>query len=356
VSEPTLRVALAGAGAIAVEGHLPAWQAQPGATVTCVADSQPERAATVADAWQVPTWCTDWRELVERDDFDAVDLCLPARLHAPAAIAFLQAGKHVLLEKPFVTSLQEAAALLAAEQASQRVLMIAENWPFASAVRRVERLLSSGALGEIYMLRAHHESRLYAPDARGKLPDRVQARDAVGGNTMSAGIHSINLAAALMGGFESVFAYALGDPAGPQPWVDSDVAIAARFGRGGIGVMNFTGRSAHIGERRLAFALFGTDGVVEFDVLSGQVTSTVAGVRTSVRDAAPSMGYAEEIAHFHGCVTRGGIPLVTAGQQAHTLATVLATYQSIHARQEVRPAALLAEAGLPATTPSLAGP
>ncbi|PSL05268.1 putative dehydrogenase [Haloactinopolyspora alba] len=340
----TLRVALIGAGFVARD-HAAAWHAQPGAEVRCVVDADPDRARSLAAEFGVEHRDTDFGSLVGHPGIDAVDICLPPRLHLESTCAFLAAGQHVLLEKPFVTGLEDAARMLEAEQHSAATLMVAENWPFASATRRVRRLVDDGALGELFMLRAQNESALYV-EHDGEVAAALRLSAAGGGFTMTAGVHNITLASLLMGGIESVFAYSTERPASPEPFLDRDVVISARFGNGGIGGMFFTGRSLHVGGRRLAFGLTGTRGTAEFDILSGSVTYTVDGERTSIEQDQPSMGFAEEIAHFCECIVDGRTPLTAARRQLESLAAVLAVYRSLYDGREVRPADLLAQADL----------
>lgn len=336
-----LRVALLGAGRIAEAAHLPAWRDREAVTVAVVVDTRRDRLEAVARRWEIPEQATDYQSLLERADIDAVDICLPPHLHATVAEAFLARDKHVLVEKPIATTLSDAWRLAAAARATRAVLMVAENWPFASATRRVKQLLDEGILGEICLLKAHHEGGFYvdrASDPRRWIMDVEQAG---GGYLIDAGVHAINLARHLLGDFASVSAYAT--PGVPPEALEEDLVLAGRFRSGGLASMHFTGRSRHLGERRLGFALFGTRGVADFDVWSGHVSWTADGVRTTVDDARASRGFREEIDHFLDCIVSGAEPLTSAEQQLGTLATALAAYRSVRERRPVDPAELLEE-------------
>lgn len=325
-SNHSLRVALIGAGAIAQEAHLPAWRARPDAELTWLIDSRTETAEAAAERWGIPRWGTDYRAALVSDEVDTVDVCTPAFVHAEVTIAALRAGKHVLVEKPVAPTLEEAEAMGCAATESGRVLMVAENWLFASATRRVQALLADGVLGDPFLLYALHESGLrLEPDARADQGDRARL-----GYLFAAGIHSLNLARALMGEFAQLSAYAT--PARPAPDFqlpnETDMVIAARFEPGGIGSFHFTGRSRHVGPRRLGFRLFGTEGTVEFDVLAGYVKWAAKGAQTCIQDARPSLGYAEEIDHFVACVRSGIEPRTSIADQMKTLRVVYAAYES----------------------------
>lgn len=100
---------------------------------------------------------TDWRALVARDDVDLVDICTPGDSHAEIAIAALEAGKHVLCEKPLANTLAEAEAMAeVARKARERGVrsMVAFNYRRVPALAHARRLVQSGALGEVRHVRS----------------------------------------------------------------------------------------------------------------------------------------------------------------------------------------------------------
>ncbi len=340
MSEPKMiHIALVGAGRIADAAHLPAWKEQTDARVTLVVENHPERAEWIARKWEIPEWVTDYRTILERDDIHAVDLCLPPHLHAPVTEEFLARGKHVLVEKPMATNLDDARRMVMAAAGSEAVFMVAENWPFASSTRRVMDLIREGVLGELFFMKAHHESGLYIDRGRETRPWVLNAKQSGGGYLLDAGIHTINLARHLMGEYASLFAFAT--PGSPPDALEDDLVLAARFRSGKIASMCFTGRSRHLGERKLGFTLFGTGGVAEFDIWSGRVSWTSSGIQTDLEETEFSRGFREEIRHFLDCITSGGQPLTSAEQQIGTVAAALAIYQSLRERRPVDPAELL---------------
>jgi predicted dehydrogenase len=102
-----------------------------------------------AERHGIPRITTDWRELVADSEVDAVIIGPPNALHAPQAIACLEAGKHVLVEKPMARTLAEAEAMNMAAAASGRRLMVAHCWRFHDDVRALRRRIAGGELGEI---------------------------------------------------------------------------------------------------------------------------------------------------------------------------------------------------------------
>lgn len=119
-----------------------------GAKVVAVADSDPARVKEAAAEFSIPHTFSDAADLFNSDEVDAVILALPNHLHAPLSIAALEAGKHVLVEKPISRTLDEADAMIAARDASGKVLMVGMNQrltPYNSALKKA---IASGVLGQ----------------------------------------------------------------------------------------------------------------------------------------------------------------------------------------------------------------
>jgi predicted dehydrogenase len=117
----------------------------PELTVLCGRTADATRAAADKLGWS--EWATDWRELVERRDIDVVDVCTPGDSHAEIAIAALEAGKHVLCEKPLGNTLAEAETMTAAaEAAAQRGVrsMVAFNYRRLPALSLAQQMIASG--------------------------------------------------------------------------------------------------------------------------------------------------------------------------------------------------------------------
>ncbi|MFE3454436.1 Gfo/Idh/MocA family protein [Nonomuraea sp. NPDC059194] len=99
---------------------------------------------------------TDWKDLVNRDDVGIVDICTPGDSHAEIAIAALQAGKHVICEKPLANTVEEAQAMVAAAAASPGRSMVAFNYRRVPAIALARRMVAAGELGQIRHVRAQY--------------------------------------------------------------------------------------------------------------------------------------------------------------------------------------------------------
>ncbi|HEX8206927.1 MAG TPA: Gfo/Idh/MocA family oxidoreductase, partial [Solirubrobacteraceae bacterium] len=111
-----LRIGFAGCGRAAAELHLPALRGRAGFTVVALADPDGERAREVAERFGVPRTYADTEALAADDAVELVAVCSPPRTHAAAALAALEAGKDVFVEKPLALDLAEADALIAAAE------------------------------------------------------------------------------------------------------------------------------------------------------------------------------------------------------------------------------------------------
>lgn len=139
---------------------------------------------------------TDWRKLIARDDVDLVDICTPGDSHAEIAIAALDAGKHVLCEKPLANSVAEAEAMAeAARRARERGVraMVAFNYRRVPALAHARKLVESGALGEIRHVRSVYlQDWLSDPEA--PMTWRLRKETAGSGALGDLGAHIVDAA------------------------------------------------------------------------------------------------------------------------------------------------------------------
>ena len=132
-----VKIAVIGCGRIATS-HLAAIRTQPDlGELVAVTDSDPQRARAAAERFGA-TALPGFKEVLDRVDVEAVVLCTPNALHSAQAIEALQAGKHVLVEKPMAEVAAEAEAMCAAAQRAQRVLAIAQSFRHSPSVRAMQ--------------------------------------------------------------------------------------------------------------------------------------------------------------------------------------------------------------------------
>lgn len=144
--ESKLRVALLGCGRIADLQCL-GYLEHPRAELAAVCDRDEARAKQRAGEWGVPKVYTDLERLLADPAIDALEILTPHHLHAPHAIAALEAGKHVSLQKPPTRTLDELDAVAAAAQRSGKVLRVFENFMHYPPHRKARELVEEGAIG-----------------------------------------------------------------------------------------------------------------------------------------------------------------------------------------------------------------
>lgn len=113
-----------------------------------------EKAKSFADNWGYQSIETDWRELLKRDDIDAVDICTPNNLHKEIAIEAAKAGKMILCEKPLAMDVAEGEEMCAAVEKAGVANMVWYNYRRAPAVTLAKQLIDEGRLGRIFHYRA----------------------------------------------------------------------------------------------------------------------------------------------------------------------------------------------------------
>jgi predicted dehydrogenase len=151
----TVRIGIIGTG-FAEKVQMPALGHVEGARVVAVASGHRESAERSAAAFGIERVCGTWEELVGLDEVDLVVISSPPHTHAPAAIAALGAGKHVLCEKPMALDLAEAGRMVEAAEASGRLALVDHELRFNPNRRRARALVADGYVGRVL-----HVSALY---------------------------------------------------------------------------------------------------------------------------------------------------------------------------------------------------
>lgn len=146
-----LRIGIIGTGGIA-HAHANAYKTFDDVEVVAGADIIPGKARKFLDefGWTNATAYESCDELCKRDDIDAVSICTYNSQHAVCAIAALESGKHVLLEKPMCVTLDEGIAIMKAEKKSGKILTIGFQPRYNNNCRKIKRIVESGELGKVY--------------------------------------------------------------------------------------------------------------------------------------------------------------------------------------------------------------
>jgi predicted dehydrogenase len=177
--------------------HLEILKKNPRAEVTTLCDLRADHLERTAAQHQVPKRTTDYREVLADPEIDAVVVALPVFLHAPVTLAALNAGKHVLVEKPMAQASAEAEAMLQTARKNRRVLTINHNQRFDPVTGFLKEYLASGQMGPV------HFARCVWTRPYGVLPgpDRnwFNEKDKGGGVLFDLGTHLLDRVLSLFG-------------------------------------------------------------------------------------------------------------------------------------------------------------
>lgn len=190
-----LKVGVVGLGAICTQHHLPYWRSSPICELAAVCDLNADRLAKVSKEFGVETCHTHWQDLVADPKIDIVDIAGPNEIHAPVAIAALEANKHVFCEKPMATNSVDAARMLHLSAQNGRKLQINHHFRMQRQVRELSTYDSGAYLGRTYFAHARWHRRRRVPVS----PTFLSRALAAGGPMLDLGVHVIDLAMLWMG-------------------------------------------------------------------------------------------------------------------------------------------------------------
>ena len=186
-----IRIGFVGVGQIA-KAHLKRYAEIEGAEIVAAADIDAAELERVAGQHHIPHTCADFRELLQRDDLDAVDVCLHNNLHAPVTIAALEAGKHVFCEKPIAGSYTDGVRMVETAQACGKNLSIQLATLFRPETKVAKHLIDAGRLGYIYHARSTGFRRRGRPYVDGYgTSNFVRKEIASGGALFDMGVYHI---------------------------------------------------------------------------------------------------------------------------------------------------------------------
>jgi predicted dehydrogenase len=199
MEKPPVRIGIIGCGQIAQQ-HMSTYSKIPDAKMVGFADISEEAARKSAAEYGAEFYTTDFRELLARDDIDAIDVCLHNNFHMPATVAALEAGKHVYCEKPMAGSYADAKKMLEKSLEVGLNLHIQLATLYSSETRAAKELIDAGELGEIYHARSTGFRRRGRPFVDGYgTPSFVQKRNSAGGALYDMGVYHISQMLYLLG-------------------------------------------------------------------------------------------------------------------------------------------------------------
>jgi len=319
-------VGIVGAGAI-LPHHLEALRTVPGFTVAGVCDTDPARLAAAVASLGCPGFA-DWRALLDRRP-DVVAVLLPHHLHAPVALAALDHGCHVVVEKPMAGSVDECRAMLAAARAAGRMLAVAETGAANAGAARTGERYRSGALGNFLAGSIANVRFYFEPGRPAWFLDPAASG---GGMFANLGVHRLALARACLPGLtpSAVSAAMARVPAWP---VEACATALVRYADGGSMLYEEVGTVP-----RPAWLALGTHFAFEEGIVAWDESAWRWQRRSGASEEplpAPGPVYAPVYGELAAAL-RGEGPAPSAEGNALDVAVVRAAYESTRTGAEAR--------------------
>lgn len=236
-----VRIALIGVGAVAAFHHIPGIRIDPRAKLVAICDPAEQLLHQRQKEWGIPKAVTNYEEIANDPNIDAVIIATPNNTHVPIATACIKNGKHVMCEKPLGVSAEEAVKLWQVAEAQGVVHMTALTYRFAPSMKFLKQLIDEGKLGQL----RHFRSQRFLDWPETSWSWRQYKATAGAGNIYDMSIHRLDFAQYLMGTVKSVSGYVKqfvsrektpqGDSCKPSE-VDDWTGILAEFESGATGV------------------------------------------------------------------------------------------------------------------------
>jgi len=348
-----VRAAVIGAGI--GRFHIRGYQGHPDAECVALCDLNGDLANQVAADFRVPAVFTDYREMLKLDGLNAVSVCVPNALHRPVVVDCLNAGVHVLCEKPLSVNAAEGQKMVDAARANGRTLMMQFNNRYRPEAQLLKQYIDAGELGDLYFARCGWIRRNGIPGWGGWFTTRKMAG---GGPLIDLAVHMLDLTMYLMGNPEPVTCMAatygvfgrkmecLGPWGTPNPKGTFDVEDMA------VGMIRFAGGQTILLEASWASRIkrewvystlcgtkagaslervFGFDGVDDSSIDTLEVFTQEHGVpvnRELIVEPDPAMGRVNAVRHFCDCLVKGKEPVSPGTDGLRIMRILDAMYKS----------------------------
>ena len=350
--EKKIKIGIIGTGSISGL-HLDSYKKNPNVEIYALCDINEKNLMTMAERYGVTRIFTDMHEMLKLEEIDAVSVCTWNSQHAPCTIAALNAGKHVLCEKPMATSAEEARAMKAAAEKNRKLLMIGFVRRFGNDCELLQDFIGNDYFGELYYAKASYLRRKGNPG--GWFGDKSRSG---GGPLIDLGVHVIDLVRYLLGNPKPVSVYgatfqklfdrkdvkdSVGYSAASK--TDNDICDVEDLATAMIRFDN--GALLHI-EASFSLNLKGDEGKIElFGTKAGaklnpslEIFSDINGYMSNVQLCTKTELdfnglFEKEINHFVSCV-KDGITCKAPAEDGIALMTILdAAYESARTGHEV---------------------
>ena len=336
------RIALVGCGIIS-ESHLRGMAASgERCELAAVCDTDPQKAQAASEVWRklrpdapLPAVTPRYDDLLRDASIGAFDLCLPHHLHRAMTIAALEAGKHVLCEKPLALTPEDCDAMADAARKAGKVLMHGENMRTAPNAVTAAELVKSGRVGTVVGVQATYA---HWQNVALNYGWRTEVEKSGGGHLIDGAIHFVDVIRHIGGDISHVHAMTATFRPELGAMVEDTAVLNFRFAAGHLGQMFACHASRGRGGSCL-MTVFGTGGCLTLDAYQAE-TSVLLFPQAGEPEAFPvsnswSGSFAAEIRHFLDVLQNGILLQSTPEDARENLKVILAAYESAKTRREV---------------------
>jgi predicted dehydrogenase len=306
--------------------HIQAYQALPGVDVVAIACRDEVKLEQTREEFGISSAFTDWTQILTREDIDLVSICTPDRLHAEQSLLALDAGKHVLCEKPMTTCLEDAARVVGKVQETGLTFMVGHNYRFIPQFARLKQEVDSGAIGDLFYGESAYVQDLYFMEQLD--PDYWRLEDPQD-FYLGGAAHNVDLLRWIVGEISEVHAYS--NHVMPFYPLDDNYVSNLRFANGCIGRVLLVLGARLKDKFRVDLGVYGLQGALTATLQRHELVQNVEGLegdRPAVLPVPAADSHALEIAHFVECVREGRQPLIGAADGARTIAVCVAAIRS----------------------------
>lgn len=326
-----LRCAVIGTGGMG-RNHSRCIQEIEHTELVALCDADEEAVAAAAEELGVDATFSDYRALLDDGSIDAVTICTPHSMHGPMGLNGLDAGKHVITEKPMAVTLEQADRMIEMAERRGVYLGCSEEHRFAQQVQLAKEWIDAGRLGTVFRCAYERGTRFRTAFLAKHDPEAWRnSKEMMGGGVyMDLGHHAVDTVAYLLGDITSCYAFTKNLLGGIE---GEDLVVAMYTHASGCTSEIIIGPSAS----GWHFRVIGCEGELDVGPIRGRGTVTLTGAESDRVEVTPPAQYSKctALCEFFTAIAEGQ-PLEYPAQEARkALAVVLATYESGEAGQAV---------------------
>jgi len=332
-----LKIGVLGTGIIIRDYHMLTLMNNPRAEVVAAGNMHAASLQALAERYHNPRTYTDYEQMARDPEIDAVVIGLPNYLHAPVTSMMLEAGKHVLCEKPMATSVAECEQMIEASRKANRCLMIAHMWRFDHEMRWLKDVIDNGILGDIFKVKCHAIWLYEGPPLESWF---VKKRFAWGGALAAMGVHALDTLRYLLNGARPLRVMATAGTHFQPIELEDTANVLLEFEGGVTGFIEAGWYHLYADGLEGYSQVFGTKGYAR--ALPSELHTHVEGVWSVTKPQMPPRKqqcdmpmYYRQMEHFLDCALTGQEPLTSGPESLWAIRVLEAAYRSAETGQAV---------------------